>query len=56
VENGIKVLAPEGRASRLMRGSQARSRALFLIFFSNGRDDIVNFQEGVHHFRIEKLP
>ena len=42
-----------GRASGLMRGQPARRQALFLISFSNGRNDIVNCQEGVHHFRIK---
>ena len=56
VETGIKNFAPEGKTSRLKRGDQRRRRAFFLIFVSNGRNDIVNGQEGVHHFRVEKLP
>jgi hypothetical protein len=55
VENGIKIFAPEGRASGLMRGNQARRLVLPLIFFSNGSNDIINCQEGVHHFRVKVL-
>jgi hypothetical protein len=48
--------APEARAGDLRRAFPPRRSGLFLIFVSNGRNDIVNGQEGVHHFRIEKLP
>ena len=55
VETGIKNFPPEGKTGRLKRGAQRRGRALFLIFVSNGRNDIVNGQEGVHYFRVKVL-
>lgn len=56
IETGIKNFAPEEKTGRLRSGDQRRGRTPFLIFVSNGRNDIVNGQEGVHHLRIEPLP
>jgi hypothetical protein len=55
VGNGIEDFGSEGGAGRLTKGKQAQRRALFLIFFSNGPNDIINCQEGVHHLRIKVL-